>query len=225
MAMQLDEKAFSAVTSHAEDLGLVKEHERSQVLELLDPDFRFAEIMSTASSVHVHVKVDDIESLPIDDLRTADLEGERTTPGYLRLAYKGGVNLIFSSYTLAQDDLIDGAVTQAKPFVDHLGVDLRDESDATRQAFEGVVGVAERSGWRTSHQGPPVYCCYSEIGEKNWVYPPEGALAERRPIEFAFGALKVHDAHVGCDLRPIDPAHPLADQADAAACGADHYDR
>lgn len=223
MVHRLDKASFERVLGGAEELGLLRSNEVAQTLEMLDGDFPFADLMAQASSIHVHVKVDDTEALPYEGLRALRPEGERTTPGYARFAYKGGCNLIYSSYTLAQDDLIEGAVHLSKPFLDHLGVDLRDESPITRLAFEEVPQRAVASGWRTAHQGPPVYCCYAEVGEKNWVYPPEGPLGPRRPIEFAWGSLKVHDSHVGCDLRPIDPAHPLAELADRAVCGADHY--
>lgn len=44
------------------------------------------------------------------------------------------------------------------------------------------------------------------------------------PIEIAYGDLVIHDAKMGCDLRPIDPAHPRAGVAAAAlsACAASH---
>ena len=44
------------------------------------------------------------------------------------------------------------------------------------------------------------------------------------PIEFAYGPLELHDSKMGCDLRPIDPAHPRASEAHAAlaACAASH---
>jgi alkylhydroperoxidase/carboxymuconolactone decarboxylase family protein len=56
------------------------------------------------------------------------------------------------------------------------------------------------------------------------VYPNVDAARQRRPIEFAFGELVVHDSKMGCDLRPIDPAHPRAAEAAAAlsVCAAAH---
>jgi hypothetical protein len=94
--------------------------------------------------------------------------------------------------------------------VDHLGVDLRDESPATRALFDSIPQRAAEVGWRHVHQAAPLYCCYTACGEKHWVYPPEGAAGGRRPIEFAFGSLRQFETNMGCDYRPIDPAHPLA---------------
>src|SRR5262249_50988436 len=82
-------------------------------------------------------------------------------------------------------------------------------------------------GWRHVPQGgegQPVYCCHTEVSGKHWVYPVAGEAGQTRPIEFAFGALEIHDSKMGCDLRPIDPAHPRAEEAKAvlAACTASH---
>lgn len=49
--------------------------------------------------------------------------------------------------------------------------------------------------------------------EKPWVYPPEGPGGPPRPIEVAFGELGEPEVYLGCDHRPIDPAHPLAARA------------
>lgn len=221
----LEATTFDVVLNELKTAGILKDHEAKQVKELIDPEFDFAAIAEHADSVHVHIKVDDIDSVPDELLRGLGPEGERRTPGYVRYSYPGGLNMIFSSYTLAQDDLIEGAVTLEKPFVDHIGLDLRDEGELSREIYQNVPEIALASGWRHRNQAGPVYCCYAEVGEKNWVYPPEGASKERRPIEFAFGNLKVYDSHVGCDLRPIDPSHPLAEKAADAACGPDHYEK
>ena len=71
-----------------------------------------------------------------------------------------------------------------------------------------------------------MYCCHTEVEEKHWVYPNLGDAGQYRPIEFAFGELKIHDSKMGCDLRPIDPSHPRAAEASAAlsACAAGHHD-
>jgi alkylhydroperoxidase/carboxymuconolactone decarboxylase family protein len=57
-----------------------------------------------------------------------------------------------------------------------------------------------------------VYCCHVEVGAKHWVYPPAQS-GRAASIEFAFGALKINGTSMGCDLRPIDPAHPEAAKA------------
>jgi len=58
---------------------------------------------------------------------------------------------------------------------------------------------------------------FLELGviQTSEIYSPTPGAA---CIELAFGALKVNGDSMGCDLRPIDPAHPQASQA---VCG-DH---
>jgi alkylhydroperoxidase/carboxymuconolactone decarboxylase family protein len=92
--------------------------------------------------------------------------------------------------------------------------------------FDAVPALAAAKGWGHREQGgsgTPVYCCHTEVQAKHWVYPNDGSR-QSRPIEFAYGALVIHDAKMGCDLRPIDPAHPQAAAAREAlaACAASH---
>jgi hypothetical protein len=89
---------------------------------------------------------------------------------------------------------------------------MRDESQACRAAFDAIPARAVQRGWRTVAQGglDPVHCCHTQVRATHWVYPPTDCSWWRRPIEFAFGELVLFDARMGCALRPIDPAHPLA---------------
>ena len=110
-----------------------------------------------------------------------------------------------------------------RPFLDHAGVDLRRESPEVRAAFDKVPEQARGGGWRHVPQGGEaggVFCCHTEVRGKHWVYPAADAKF-LRPIEFAYGALLIHGKSMGCDLRPIDPAHRFAAQVKAMApcCG------
>jgi len=190
--------------------GLLTDAEAAQVLEFAREDFPFAEAMHNAESLHVHVSADEREGLPdVEAIRVAAREtsGDDRERKYV---FASGLNVIFALDPTAQDEFIDGAAPRSKPYVDHLGVDLRDESDETRRIFDGIPFVARRAGWRHVAQEGPVRCCHVEMGPKHWVYPPEGVAGTRRPIEFAFGELKLADKYLGCDYRPIDPAHPMA---------------
>lgn len=193
-------------------LGLVSRNEPDQVLSLLDEKFEFSETMRFAESVHVHVEVESVQDLPDTEiLRNGLLSTSRyQEPDMVKYSYPGGLNLIFSAFTISQDDLLGNGATLPKPFVDHFGVDLRDESDATRAVFDAIPQRATEVGWRHVHQAAPLYCCYTACGEKHWVFPPDGGRGGRRPIEFAFGSLRQFESNMGCDYRPIDPAHPLA---------------
>jgi hypothetical protein len=85
--------------------------------------------------------------------------------------------------------------------------------------YDAVPGIARRANWKHVVQGgngQAVYCCHTEVSGKHWLFPADGA----RPIEVASGPLKIHGVRMGCDLRPIDPAHPFADKV-PACCGVD----
>lgn len=209
--MSFARSAFESTLDFFTGEDLLSSVEAEQVVSLLDDDFEFADVFRFAESVHVHVEADSIDDLPHAAIRRgARPEHEETYPDMIKYGFQGGLGVIFSDFTIAQDDLIDGAVTGPKPYVDHLGVDLRDEGPETRAAFESIPTRAGDVHWRHVHQASPLYCCYVSVGEKHWVYPPEGTVRGRRPIEFAFGELKTYDTHMGCDYRPIDPGHPLA---------------
>jgi len=134
--------------------------------------------------------------------------------------------MIFSSIPIAEDDMLDGP-DGPMPVIDHKGIDLRDECASVRGTFEAVPDVAVARGWRhvgQGGQGQPVCCCHTEVTEKHWVYPKPDDARQRRPIEIAYGELRIHDPKMGCDLRPVDPAHPRAAEARAAlsTCASSH---
>jgi hypothetical protein len=166
--------------------------------------------MDHAESIHVHVNAETVSGFPDEQ---ALLDACRESGGDDRerkFCFSSGLNVVLAIEPTAEDEFIPGAVSQAKPYVDHLGVDLRDESSDTKAIFHAIPSTAAEAGWRHVHQAGPVHCCHVEMGPKHWVYPPEGVAGTRRPIEFAFGQLKMSDSYLGCDYRPIDPGHPLA---------------
>jgi hypothetical protein len=208
-----DREAFNGTLSFFSKLALLSEPESGQILSLLDEDFEFAQVIRFAESVHVHVEVDSVKDLPDEKIRQQSgvVSIDRyQEPDMVKYSYDGGINVIFSAFPISQDDLVPGGAGLSKPFVDHLGIDLRDGSAATRAIFDAIPGRASEVGWRHVHQAAPLYCCYTACSEKHWVFPPLDARRGYRPIEFAFGSLRKFDTNMGCDYRPIDPAHPLA---------------
>ncbi|MEU7751353.1 hypothetical protein AB0B57_03215 [Micromonospora sp. NPDC049101] len=195
---------------------LLARREPDQVLSLIDDAYVYAEAVAAADSLHIHVKVDDLADLPHAELGVHGELERWKAPGYVKYRLPGSINVIFSSFPISQDDLIRGAVTLPRPFVDHLGVDLRHEDAGTRKRFDGIPTLGTRDGWRTVRQGGPgrpVYGAHTQVAEKHWAFGPDGASDWRRPVEFAFGQLIINEDYLGCDHRPIDPTHPLALQA------------
>jgi len=190
-------------------LGLIGECERREVLGLLDAAHPFADAMRKADTIHVHIRVEDVFSLPHEKFRAAGGEVENGKDGYIKYRFADGVNMILSSINVAQDDLAAGCggPRRVRPFVDHLGIDLRQESVDVRKTFDAVVCVAKKEGWELASQGgpgKPVYCCHVQVAEKHWAYPPDGS-GRTIPLEFAYGPLVVNPGAFGCDLRPTRP--------------------
>jgi hypothetical protein len=216
--MKLDNAEVDRVLAEVESLGLINSTEHAEILSTLDDDFPFAPTLEHTDSVHAHIKVDDVDALPHEELTARGYRAENLEPGYVKYATDAGLNLIFSSIPIAADDSVAGAVTMQKPFMDHVGIDMRDESTPTRIAFDAVPSRVRKLGWRTVAQTGPVHCCHTQVKGKHWAYPPAGWTGWRRPIEFAFGPLVIFDKVMGCDLRPMDPGHPLA-LSGGSCCG------
>jgi diadenosine tetraphosphatase ApaH/serine/threonine PP2A family protein phosphatase len=212
----LDAAQWSASLERLHALGLVTSSEVAELEALLDPAFPWFSAVHRCDSVHAHIKVEDVDRLPLDRIG-GRLESAR--PGYVKLCQPGGLNFIFSSIPIAEEDQLADHPRPTRPFVDHFGVDLRREQGIVRAVFEDTPEIARRAGWATKSQGGPgraVFCCHAQVARKYWVYPPVEASRWTRPIELAFGPLVIGERMTGCDLRPIDPKHPAA--AELAAC-------
>jgi hypothetical protein len=199
------------------DLDLISAAEMRNVLWLFDQECPFRAQVSLADSIHIHVKVDDTADLPHAAIRNAGGDPASEQPGYIKYAFPAGINAIFSSIPVAEEDRLVDVSAPIKPFLDHAGVDMRKKTGAVRGQFDSIPEIAARLGWRHVAQGGAggaVYCCHTQVSEKHWVYPPDRA-GFARPLEFAFGPLVVHAASMGCDLRPMDPAQP---RTSAAGC-------
>lgn len=202
--------------------GLANACERAAAARMFETQFEFAEQMQQAESIHIHLKVDDTNALPREAILAAGGEVDHEKEGYVKFRFAGGVNLIFSSIAVSQDELVESDCSRrARPFVDHFGIDLRAETPSVSSSFAGIPKRAEAAGWETVSQGGPergVHCCHVEVKEKHWVYPRYEGL--RIPLEFAFGELKVNAVSGGCDLRPMDPEVAARNGGTPAACGA-----
>jgi len=214
----LELSAWQHTLQDFRDMNLVTDAEVDEALSLLDPGFPFFAALRLADSVHLHVKVDDVDALPVSRIEALGAEPENARPGYVKYRFPGGINLIFSSIPTAEEDQLSDP-RPVKPFVDHFGIDLRRERGIVRALFEDAPTLARRAGWPVKSQGGlgrPVFCCHSTVAEKYWVYPPPEGSRWTRPLEFAYGPLEISLEMNGCDLRPIDPRHPSA--ANIAAC-------
>jgi hypothetical protein len=215
-------EAWRTVLRQFQDMRLVSGTEVAEALSLLDPSFPFFSALRLADSVHLHIKVDDVDALAVSRILALGTQPENARRGYVKYSFPGGINMIFSSIPTADEDLLQEP-RPAKPFVDHFGIDLRRQSGIVRATFDDTVALAKRANWPCKSQGGfgrPVFCCHSTVAEKYWVYPPADGSRWTRPLGFAYGPLEISQEMNGCDLRPIDPHHPLAASVTACAPAA-----
>ena len=195
-------------------LGLISETEIKSAQRLVSAESPFAEALARAETLHVHLKVEDVAKLSAEELG-AELVFDK--PGFVKFAFPGGGRLICSNVRIAKE----GEGPKRKPpYIDHFGVDMRDESDECRTLFDEVPAIAAERGWGHAAQGEDgkaVHCCYAQIPLKHWVYPDVAWDGLRVAIEFAFGEA-VRDEAAGMDLRPVNPA--MADVG-GGCCGGE----
>jgi hypothetical protein len=202
------------------ELRLISQAGMNEALALFHPGFPFIDQLAMAESIHLHVKVADVAKLPHDDILSLGAHAESQKDGYIKYSFPCGVNMIFSSIDVAEEDLIPSQEIKEKPFLDHVGIDIRKLSLSSREVFHGIPTKVKQVGWGHVHQGSitkPVFCCHTSVSEKEWAFP-HGCSRHFRPIEFAFGPLHVSQNQIGCDLRPIDPQHPDADKVPTSCC-------
>lgn len=218
-----DRETMSIALSLLEQHDLSTECEAAAAKALLDPSHPFAAQLAAAESIHIHVKVDDTEALPREVINAGGGSLDYEKQGFIKFKLDGGVNLIFSSIAISQDDLAENECSRrARPFVDHFGIDLRSEANNVAATFGTIPGLAREVGWELVSQGGDaggVHCCHVEVRAKHWVYPT-ACSGSTIPLEFAFGPLKVNSVSGGCDLRPMSPEKAAA-TGGAPTCNSD----
>ena len=96
------------------DIDLLPAADVERILWLFAPAFPFRAQLESADSIHVHVKVADTERLAHDAILNAGGRPESVQAGYLKYAFAAGVNLIFSSIPVAEDDRLAMAATPTR---------------------------------------------------------------------------------------------------------------
>jgi hypothetical protein len=187
-------------------LHLISACEGQQVQMAFAEDV-LAACLDQAETIHLHIKLDDTDRLACAALEAAGGVLDHGRSGFVKYRMPGRVNAIFSHIPVSSEDLREcDANRRARPFLDHIGIDVRAVDDASRAAFDALPEAACRKGWAHVAQGGAgrlVRCCHTVVDEKHWLFPPGKGL---RPIEVAFGPLRDGGGPSGCDLRPSDPA-------------------
>jgi alkylhydroperoxidase/carboxymuconolactone decarboxylase family protein len=204
-----------------QECGLLNVHEIEVMNRLGEVDSLLGPAVALAETIHLHIKVDNTHELPINQFFDAGARLDHQKDGFAKYRFPGAINAIFSHIKVSQDELLETETNRRpRPFLDHIGVDLRDETAPVRQTFDELPAVAGTLKWAHTSQGGegrPVYCCHVEVAEKHWLYPPDENGYTGIPLEFAYGALKVNPDKMGCDLRPANP--DKIDPASISCCG------
>lgn len=189
--------------------GLLTPWERSKIDDLDQAAYPFRAYVKAAETLHLHIKVENTDELPINAFFDAGARLDHQKHGFVKYRFPGQINAIFSHIKVSQEELLETESNRrARPFLDHIGIDLRAETEENRMLFDRLPAVADTKKYALASQGgagKPVYCCHVEVAEKHWIYPPKKDEHPGIPLEFAFGALKINPGSSGCDLRPADP--------------------
>ena len=197
-------------------LQLLSACERTQVGMAL-AEATLAPCLERAQTIHVHIKLDDTGRLPVAALEAAGGTLDHGRHGFVKYRMPGRVNAIFSHIPVSADDLREcDANRKPRPYLDHIGIDVRAVDADARAAFDALPAAIALRGWGHVGQGGcgrVVRCCHTVVDEKHWLFPAAKGL---RPIEVAFGPLRDGGGASGCDLRPSNPALGLTDHV---CCG------
>jgi hypothetical protein len=197
-------------------MHLVSACEHMQVNAMLG-DAALERCLDRAETTHLHIKVDDTGRLAFGALEAAGGVVDHARDGFVKYRMPGRVNAIFSHIAVSADDLRECERSRSpRPFLDHMGIDLRRTDEDSRASFQALFPLAATRGWAHVTQGGAgraVRCCHAVVDEKLWLFP---ATKGARPIEIAFGPLRESAGPPGCDLRP---AHPALLMPNAACCG------
>ena len=186
-------------------MQLLSACERTQVGMAL-AESALAACLERAETVHLHIKLDDTDRLAWRALEAAGGVLDHGKHGFVKYRMPGRVNAIFSHIPVSADDLGGCEANRPRPFLDHIGIDVRVVDAVSQAAFDALPALAMARGWAHVAQGGAgrvVRCCHTVVDGKQWLFPPARGM---RPIEVAFGPLRDGGGAPGCDLRPSHPA-------------------
>jgi len=213
--MLLNLKRIDTLLEDFSKFNIIPEATMKQLSSMASETFVFKEQLDLADSIHLHIKVPATERLPHESFLSYGAIPQNAKEGYIKYAFPGGINLIYSSIPVSQEESA-GIASFTFPHLDHIGIDIRRNSDEAHALFNKIPELSEKNHLpfkRQGGDGKDVYCCHVAVNEKFWVYPRGNAH-----LEFAFGPLVVSDDIFGCDLRPADPSLGLAEEV-TACCG------
>lgn len=215
--MTIELQSVNTLLDYFSPFNIIPSSTKEQLARLVKDSFIFREQLDLAESLHLHIKVPYTGELPHENLLRYGGQPQNEKDGYIKYAFDKGINLIFSSIPVSQEEKA-GFADFDYPHLDHIGIDIRKDDAVSYECFNKIPGLAENNKLpykRQGGDGKNVYCCHVQVNEKYWVYPKDLAY-----FEFAFGPLVVSDQVFGCDLRPADPSLNIPEEQ-LACCSSD----
>jgi hypothetical protein len=128
--------------------GLISKHERFEINELARAGGPFVNGLALAETMQLHIKVDDTDILPERAFLAVGAKLDHSTEGLVKYLFPARINIIFSHIKVSQDELVETESNRRpRPFLDHMGIDLRDEAPQVRATFEELATLAEELQW------------------------------------------------------------------------------
>lgn len=214
--MNINTKNAADLIGLLNDRQLLSCAETELALAVFKDDFPFSKQAAIASSIHYHIHVANIDQLPHELFITNGGVVVNKADGYVKYAFNGGVNFIFSHIPVAQKEKAEYLNNEV--YLDHIGIDIRSDDKDSYVTFQSIPLVSAVNGYLFTRQGDGkevVKCCHMQVNEKYWVYPNA-----KLNYEFAFGPLVIHEGGFGVDLRPANPFNKVADTVQSC-CGAE----
>ncbi len=198
--MEINNTLLKRLTSLLVDHKLLSKDELADVIQVASENFSFKKQLAAATSVHFHIHVKDVGELPCDLLYINGAKVANKAEGYIKYAFDGGINFIFSHIPIAHKEK-DSSTRHS--YLDHIGIDIRSDEKATYIVFQQIPLLSAQYDYLFTRQGDgkeSVKCCHMQVKEKYWVYPND-----RLNYEFAFGPLIINEGGTfGVDLRPAN---------------------
>jgi hypothetical protein len=212
--MKIDSNRLQLLVKMIAEEKLMSAEEVERALCLAKHDFPFRAQVQLADSLHYHIHVEDVAVLPHEKLIAAGGKVVNEAEGYIKYAFDGGVNFIFSHIPVAQKER--QVSSRLSCWLDHMGIDIRSDDKPAYITFQQIPLICSQEDYLFTRQGDgknAVKCCHMQVKEKYWVYP-DGATN----YEFAFGPLVIHEGGFGIDLRPANPF--IIAEENTSCCGS-----
>lgn len=214
--MNIKPQALQSLISLLYQHRLLSPDEKNCADVLAEVNFPFYPQVTIANSIHYHIHVPDIKQVPHQILLANNGSVIIKADGYIKYAFEGGVNCIFSHIPVAQKEKTEHQPEEV--YLDHIGIDIRSEDKQAYITFQQIPFISSQYDYLFTRQGDgrePVKCCNMQVKEKYWVYPNE-----KLNYEFAFGPLVINENSFGVDLRPSNPFNKALEESSSCCTPA-----